>query len=666
MRLLALDAESFFSQSFSLSRLSTEEYVRSAEFKCHLWGYWAPSEMAAPADCLPDMLLTNEAFRERVRSSAVLAHHAYFDGLILEHHYGLRPAFWLDTLSMARLVLPRLKSHSLAALAEHFGLPPKNVQYTNFKGLRDLPPDVYANLALECQHDVFLTVEIFRRLLPHVPKDELKVIDATIRCFTEPVLRLDRPRMTAFLKAERVRKAKAMLQAGAAIGNAYASPIGTAIQAAPVEHLRAYLDWIETELQSADKFRVALEALGYPCPVKWSEKKECDIPALAKNDDGMKELLEHEDVRVQALAAARLGVKSTIDETRAERLLQASERGALPVYLSYAAAHTLRFGGGDKTNWQNFRRGGEIRKSVVAPDGYKIVVGDASQIEYRLICYVAGQTDKLEALASGRDLYCEFASEFYREQITKDDKPRRGVGKQGILMGGYGAGRQTMIDTAAGGGYGPPVYLSDAEGQRMVDTYRQSHPEVVQFWKWCENTLPILGNGGTSGYSILVPPDGGAEPPILRISDHRIWFPNGTCLNYEGMRWATNVEIFPGQTDDGKGYSWWRPTRKGWVRMWGSKLTADIIQGLARVFICDVMVRLINRGFKPALQVHDELAYVVPDAVAGPVTPKEVTVDKAVPGTLLHLLLSELVTPSAWMLGIPLAAEGLVAENYAK
>lgn len=658
MRLLALDAESFFSQSFSLSRLSTEEYVRSAEFKCHLWGYWAPSEMAAPAGCLPDMLLTNEAFRERVRSSAVLAHHAYFDGLILEHHYGLRPAFWLDTLSMARLVLPRLKSHSLAALAEHFGMPPKNVQYTNFKGLHDLPSDVYANLALECQHDVFLTVEIFRRLLPHVPKDELKVIDATIRCFTEPVLRLDRPRMTAFLKAERVRKAKAMLAAGTSAGVVLPAVWRSA------RHLQQTLEQIETELQSADKFRVALEALGYPCPTKWSEKQECDIPALAKNDDGMKELLEHEDTRVQTLAAARLGVKSTIDETRAERLLSADGRGPLPVYLSYAAAHTLRFGGGDKTNWQNFRRGGEIRKSVQAPPGHKIVVGDASQIEYRLSCYVAGQWDKLDALAAGRDLYCEFASKMYRITVTREDKLRRGCGKQGILMGQYGAAKNTMIATAAAGNYGPPVRLTDEEGQRMVDVFREEHPKLCGkggFWSWCESILPILGSGGTTDYTVP-----GQTTPLLRISDHRIWFPNGTCLNYEGMRWATNVEIFPGQTDDGKRYSWWRPTRKGWVRMWGSKLTADIIQGLARVFICDVMVRLINRGFKPALQVHDELAYVVPDAVAGPVTPKEATVDKAVPGTLLHLLLTELTTPSAWMPDLPLAAEGIVNSGYEK
>lgn len=179
MKLLCLDYESYFDPalrteefphgySLKSSGVSTEHYVRTEIFKAHMVGYWAPGDMARPADCLPDMLLTNEAFRERVRSSAVLCHHAHFDGLILEHHYGLRPAFWLDTLSMARLVLPRLKSHSLAALAEHFGLPQKNVPYNLFRGLRDLPSEVYAQVAEGCRHDVWLTVQIFNRLLSGV------------------------------------------------------------------------------------------------------------------------------------------------------------------------------------------------------------------------------------------------------------------------------------------------------------------------------------------------------------------------------------------------------------------------------------------------------------------------------------------------------------------
>jgi DNA polymerase len=373
--------------------------------------------------------------------------------------------------------------------------------------------------------------------------------------------------------------------------------------------------------------------------MKWSEKQQCEIPALAKNDDGMKGLLEHDDVRVSALAAARLGVKSTIDETRAERLLLSATRGPLPVYLSYAAAKTLRFGGGDKTNWQNFRRGGEIRKSIKAPEGYKLVVADKSQIEYRILCWVTGQTDKLDAMVAGRDLYCEYASQFYGEEITKADKARRGVGKQGILMGGYGAGKGTMIRTAAGGGYGPPVYLSEAEGQQMVDLYRNTHPRVPEFWRWCDSVLPVLASGGRASYRDL-----------LRIEDHKIWFPNDTAIDYTGMRWACNADIFPDQAPDDQGYSWWEPNRKGWARLWGSKLTADIIQGLARVVIVYDLVRIAKR-YKVVLQVHDEVVAVVPDAEA----------EEA-----YAFMIATMRDPPPWCADLPLEAEGGVAQNYDK
>jgi hypothetical protein len=343
VNLLVLDFESYFDESYSLKKMTTEAYVRDPQFKTHLVGYWLPEKMPSPANCTDAILRNNQSFRDLVSSSAVLCMHAHFDGLILNHHYGLRPAFWFDILPMARLVLPKLKSHSLEALAQHFGLPAKSVPYNLFRGVRDLQsvPGLYEQVAEGCQHDVWLTHEIWKRLLPYVPQEELKCIGVTCRMFCEPILELDHPRMEAFLQAEKIRKAKLLLEVGTGVG---LPPVNLH----DPEALRAHLAFVEEQMQSAEKFKQALSLFGYACPMKWSEKQQCEIPALAKNDDGMQELLEHEDSRVQALAAARLGVKSTIDETRAERLLDSGSRGPLPVYLSYAAAKTLRFGGGDK------------------------------------------------------------------------------------------------------------------------------------------------------------------------------------------------------------------------------------------------------------------------------------------------------------------------------
>lgn len=639
MKLLILDFESFFSQEYQLRNSTTEAYIRDQRFSAHMLGYYAPDQMAAPGECLPHLLHDRQDLRDWIETSAVVAHHAQFDGLILSHHYDLRPKFWFDTLAMARLALPRLKSHSLDSLATYFGLPQKIVPYNLFKGVRDLSPELYVQVADGCKHDVWLTHQILLKLLPFVPAEELKCIDSTIRMFTEPVLQLDRPRMQAFLQAERLRKAKAMITAGKSLGLELAASASPEDAKTLPSRLRDLLVAIEIQLQSADKFRTALEAIGYPCPMKWSEKQKCEIPALAKNDDGMQDLLEHPDSRVSALAAARLGVKSTIDETRAERLLDIDTRGAIPMYIAPYATKTLRVGGGDKNNVLNWRRGGEIRKSIKAPPGHKLVIGDESQIEYRMLCWLTGQRDKLEALVAGRDLYCEFASTFYGETITKEDKPRRGVGKQGILMSGYGAGAGTLIATAAGGGYGPPVYLTQEEGLRMRDLFRSSHPHVPEFWRWCDAALPILSSGGTTSYK-----------DVLHIEDHKIWFPNDTAMDYTGLKWASNVQIFPDQEDDGEGPAWWEPTRKGWGRIWGSKLTADIVQGLARVLIARAMA-LVAPRYRLVLQVYDELVACVPDEQAQEAE---------------AFMLSVLKSAPPWCADLPLDAESIVSQSYDK
>lgn len=638
MRLVLLDLETYFDSKggYTLRKMSTEEYCRDPRFAIHLCGYWDPSAMPqGPVTLEPGMLESNQSLRRTINTSAVMAFHAHFDLLALSHWYGLRPAFIIDPLCMARLALPKLKSHSLEALAHHFGLGTKTVPYSEFDGLRTLPPDLARRLGEGCQQDIRLMGQIFDRLAPHVPKAEMKVISATVKMFTQPVLRLDRPRMEKFLKAEKIRKAKAMLAAGEAMGMPLLLPV-----AAQRDHLTRHLEKIETELQSSAKFKTALEAIGIKCPMKTSPTTGELIPAIAKSDSEMKLLLEHDDSRVQALAAARLGVKSTLNETRAQRFLDNDSRGPLAVYLKYAGQKTIRTSGGDGDNWKNLPRGGEIRKSIRALEGYRLVIGDLSQIEYRLLCWLAGETEKLAALAAGIDLYSATASEFYGRPIDKSLPKERGLGKQITLSCGYGSGADSIQRTAKNGTYGPPVELTFIEALAARDLYRATHPAVVQFWDWCgKRALPALAKGTEEDYR-----------GVLRIADHKILLPNGTSLNYEALRWARLSEVYPGQ-EDGEGPSWWEVGRKGWTRTWGSHLTADIVQALARVVLMDILVRMLDRGYSPCLEIYDELVYCLPAADAE---------------WARQELEAQMTTPPAWCSDIPLACEILVSEAYDK
>ena len=103
------------------------------------------------------------------------------------------------------------------------------------------------------------------------------------------------------------------------------------------------------------------------------------------SDLGLKELAEHPDERVQAIVAARLGTKSTLEETRTERFIAISKRGRMPVPLRYYAAHTGRWGGDDKLNLQNLPRKSLLKEAIVAPDGYVLIDADSSQIEARTV-----------------------------------------------------------------------------------------------------------------------------------------------------------------------------------------------------------------------------------------------------------------------------------------
>lgn len=608
MNLVTLDFETYFADDYTLSKMTTEAYVRDPRFKTHCVGMRLQGEFQLK----PSMhVWDGENLEKNVHLSrnALLCHHAQFDGLILSHHYSIKPAFWFDTLSMARLLFPHGR-HSLAALAERFNLPQKTVPYNLFKGVRDLAPDVYAQVAAGCAHDVELTHEIFRRMLPHVPKDEFKLIDLTIRMFTEPALRLDRAVLSRYLSETSEAKDDLLAQCGIT----------------------------REDCNSAKKFAGFLRALGVDPVLKISKKTKKETYAFAKTDKAMKDLLEHEDERVQALAAARLGIKSNMVETRAQRLLDMDTRGPLCVYLAYAKAQTLRWAGGDKLNWQNFKRGSPLRKALRAPEGYHLVVIDASQIEARLTDWFYGQWDMVEKWRAGVDQYSDLASQFYGEPVNKTMPDKRGLGKLIKLSCGYRAGAESIQNTARIGVYGPPVHLTLPEAKAVRDLYRSTHPKVKHGWEWCDReVLPALLTGEMRAAQCH--PD--TKP--LQVENRRLLMPGNIWLDYSNLRQQ-------GLNKWGKP-NYVRVTKSGITHMHGGILTQNIMECLARQILSGTMLKLAEKGAKIVTCTHDEIVYLA-------------TV-KGAPAALQYGL-ELLSTPPAWAPGLPLGAEGSHGEYYGK
>lgn len=428
------------------------------------------------------------------------------------------------------------------------------------------------------------------------PLEELKVIDMTIRMFCEPQLVGDVKQFRAVQRAEWTRKNEALLDLGVS----------------------------ERDIQSTAKFCALLAAEGVDVETK--KTKTAEAPAVAKSDYFMQELLEDANPRVAALAAARLDLKSTIDETRAGRLAAMAERGPLTVQLSYAGAHTLRWSGTGGCNFQNLPREGGLRKGVMAPPGHKLVIVDLAQIELRVLCWLAGERDFVRRVAAGDDVYSELASQIYDKPVNKKDNyEERMIGKAATLGCGYGMGAarfKAMVGSQVGRGW-----VEEDFAKRVVETYRAAHPQVVKLWRRMESAIPVLQARTTWA------PD---DLP-LRFDGGRVIGPNGSWMTYV-IEWSAFDR------------AWRRRTRSGWSKFYGAMLVENIVQYLARIIMSQAALRIEKQyGYRMALCAHDEGVWVVPESEAE---------------RLLPLFNAEMAKTPDWLDGIPLGVEGRISSCY--
>lgn len=607
MDIYTIDMETYYSQTYSLSKMTTEEYVRSPEFEVIGLGvkcndgptYFYPKHMVGPV--LREIDFSN---------AAILCHNTMFDGAILSWHYGVRPKVWFDTLCMARAIHGVEKSASLKMLAIQYGVGEKGTEVLNALGKRytDFTESEIAAYGSYCANDVDLTYTIFNRMLSEFkfPKQELKLIDLTLRMFIQPTLELDRPLLEKHLEDTVAMKAGLLEEAGVTD---------------------------KADLMSNQKFAELLRSLGVEPPTKISATTGKETLAMAKSDEGFKALAEHEDPRVQALVAARLGNKSTLEETRTQRFIDISNRGLLPVPVRYYAAHTGRWGGDDKINLQNLPSRGpnakKLKRAIVAPEGYTIVEADSAQIEARTLAWLAGQDDVVATFAAKGDVYKKMASVIYGvapENVTKD---QRHVGKTTVLGAGYGMGGD-KFQAALKNGF-PSVDLPLHECKRIISVYREANWAIADLWKRAGIMLAYLARGDAIpfGCGNLLVPD--PTTPGIRL-------PNGLQIRYDGLR---------GQQGD-KGVEYIYDTRKGPTRIYGGKVIENVTQALARLIIGEQMLRIAKR-YRVVLTVHDSIVCCVPDEEAAACRAYVEDCMRWVPD---------------WAEGLPVDCEAGVGKNY--
>ena len=598
---ITIDWETFYSQEFSLSKITTQQYVLSEFFEAIGIGVKLNSDPVQwYSDTPGGIALWLQQFPWD--TSTIIAHNAIFDAAILEWRFDIHPARYHCTMQASRPLYvpwtPRGKM-SLATIAEYLGLPPKGDEVVRAIGMRrrDFHPDQLAAYGRYCKTDTELCYMIYQDQIQQLLPMELDLIDATVKKYVRPMFQLDRNILTQRLAEVRAEKeeilAKALL-----VDNAV--------------------------LMSNPQFAAALEELGVAPPMKLSPRTGKMTFAFAKNDPEFKDLLEHEDSRVQALVAARLKHKSTQEETRLVRFLEVDDTDApFAVPLLYYGAHTGRLSGLDKLNMQNLQRGGALRRALKAPPGYKVVAGDLSQIEARITACLAGQSLLINAFRAGKDVYSMFATQAFGYEVNKVNHPtERFVGKTCILGLGYQVGAEKLKATLKAGG----VEVTLEEANRYVQTYRKTYSKIRNLWYTADTMIKYMAVGQT------------IELGPVKTIKNGILLPNGRRLNYPDLRRDSHGQ--------------WVYTYRGKeTNLYGGKLIENIVQALAAIVVSTAEVYLYRRGWLSSLQVHDELVYLIPEAL----------VEK-----FCKVLEKVLTRPVEWMPDLPVAAEVAYGDNYAE
>jgi DNA polymerase len=561
--ILSIDFETYYDKQFSLSKLTTEEYIRDERFQTI--GVAVKRDDEPTIWCSGDHdTISRFLGSYNWEESFALAHNAMFDAAILSWKYNLRPRGWFDTLSMARACHGVGVGGSLAKLAQYYELGQKGTEVVQALGkrLENFNAVDLAQYGEYCKNDVELTRKLFDILVQNFNKTELQLIDITLRMFSDPVLELDLPLLEQHL--EEIKDKKESL-------------------------LAACLADKET-LMSNEKFARLLWQLGVEPPTKISPTTGKTTFAFAKTDEAFKALQEHEDERVQALVAARLGTKSTLAETRTQRFIDIGKRGSLPVPLRYYAAHTGRWGGDDKLNLQNLPRKSALKQAIIAPEGYVIINSDSSQIEARTLAWLAGQLDLTDAFENGEDVYRIMASKIYHKpehEITADE---RFVGKTTILGAGYGMGAEKFHRQLKTFGKDIPVDTC----RRILDTYRTSYPMIPRLWQEGQKCIEAL-------YADKAAPFGKHPKAVAFLPFLGFELPSKLFLKYQDLR-----EV-PDQNGLGKQYEY--KTRMGWVKIYGGKVVENICQAVARCVVGEQMLR-VARKYRVVLTVHDAVACI--------------------------------------------------------
>jgi hypothetical protein len=597
------DTETYYKRGYDVKSLGVDRYVADPRFDCYLVSFWGPngSWCGHPRECPWD----------RFHGAVWVSHNSRFDravffrmqalGVVSPH---VAPAEWHDTAALAvYLQAPR----SLAGAAEQL------LGRTLDKSVRDEMRGVDWLSALAMLRDEHLktyALEDARAAcdlwLAHAdkwPEGERRLAWLTVEQ-GEHGIQLDRERVE----------------------------VGIATLHGVCQAAERALPWHGSgKPTSAKELAIACSAIGVPPPPSTSE----DDPACDEWEErfgGRAPWIGH--IRSWRKANRVLRVLETMrDRCRPDC--------SLPFSLKYfGAIATGRWSGDAGLNLQNFNReaihGVDPRSCLRARPGHRLIIADLSQIEPRVLAWLAGDHDLLARVRSGENLYEAHARltmgwtpdavrsdlqisdqrspicDGDRALLKRDHPHLYLLAKCRVIGLGYGAGAVTFRNLAKT--YG--LDITSAEAKTTVDDFRRANSKITALWRALEHAM--RRSAGTTFFMRL---------------------PSGRVIRYFGVEVAGDDSLSAATERGGRLLPWY-----------GGKLTENLVQATARDVFAEGILRIHEAGIRVLWSVHDEVICEVPS-------------DSDVTAAVVTSLLAQ--TPS-WMPGLPVAAEGRETDRYGK
>ena len=673
---VVIDFEAYFDAEYSLKKMSNWAYIKDERFEVIGCGFKFSPPIKTDQLAVPTFFIEGDGHvggylndleicygEENLENITVVIQNAQFDQLVLQEHYGIKPKYVVDIKHLDAHFDSR-RSHALKDIAKREGLPPKG-DTKDFIGLHlgDMTPEQRAAMESYCKNDIRIEYMAFEKLMPYLtnPAVELPIAQHTTDLYLNPRFDFDyeladklTTGMTAYIEAacKDVNLTKEQLS-----GNlSFVTALQTVLPDGECVPTKA-------GKRPGEKMTALLGQPGV-------------IPALAKTDEGCLMLLAHPDRKVYKLMEARKAVKSWplhVKRVAAMRTLADSCKGVLPVPLNYYGCHTGRWSGGGGINLFNLGGAGRAgqgthplitkMRQLLRVDAGKLLISDAAQIEARILAWLAGQEDMLQAFADGRDIYSEFGTKLFAARLRKprdtDPPPiyslytiRRGFAKDTILGAGFGMGANKFHQRCLENPGLRPMFDSGQYDrpfvQRLINGYRTTYSRIPAFWKTCERCFKLVvkyphevqryaleGSKVGQGDLLTFWNDGGTV---------NVQLPSGRVLYYP------HAVIRPAMMSKDHRLLY-DQLKYHHGPLWGGTLTENIVQAIARDLLVYWILECEKQQLPVLLHVYDEIIALSSEYFAE---------------ENLSLLMAIMSAGPSWAAGLPLAAEGQISDTYKK